>query len=55
VDNGLCEWYSLIAVPILLLYNGERGKYNLKYFFYIFYPAHLVILQGIAAFILLAG
>ena len=46
--------YSLIAIPILLLYNGERGKVNMKYFFYIFYPLHLVLLEGIyiAIFIL---
>lgn len=33
----------LSCVPVLL-YNGERGKSNLKYFFYIFYPAHFCIL-----------
>ena len=39
--------YSLLAIPILLLYNGERGKVNMKYFFYIFYPSHLALLEGI--------
>ena len=39
--------YSLIAIPILLLYNGEKGKRNMKYFFYIFYPLHLGLLEGI--------
>ena len=39
--------YSLIAIPLLLLYNGEKGKRNMKYFFYIFYPLHLGILEGI--------
>lgn len=33
--------YSLLAIPLLYLYNGKRGKLNLKYVFYIFYPAHL--------------
>lgn len=42
------QFFSLCAVPILLLYNGEKGKWNIKYFFYVFYPLHLVILQGIA-------
>lgn len=42
------QFYSLLAIPLLLLYNGEKGKWKLKYFFYVFYPLHLVLLQGIA-------
>ena len=36
---------ELWAVPgflILFLYNGERGQQN-RYFFYVFYPAHLLL------------
>lgn len=36
--------FCLLAVPILFLYNGTRGKYKMKYFFYVFYPVHLSIL-----------
>ena len=39
--------YMLFALPILLLYNGEKGKWKTKYFFYVFYPLHLVLLEGI--------
>lgn len=39
--------WSLLALAPLALYNGEPGKHKLKYFFYIFYPAHLVLLYGI--------
>jgi hypothetical protein len=41
------NWEQLLAfcsIPILLTYNGKRGKTNLKYFFYIAYPAHLVLI-----------
>jgi hypothetical protein len=46
-------WYSFIAIPILLLYSGKRGKLKMKYFFYIFYPLHLVLLYGILILIML--
>ena len=44
---GGIQYYSLFAIPLLLLYSGERGKWKMKSFFYIFYPAHLVVLQCI--------
>lgn len=39
--------WSFAAVPLLLCYRGRRGSLPLKYFFYIFYPAHLALLQGL--------
>lgn len=45
---GGIQFFSLAALPLLLLYSGRRGKWNMKYFFYIFYPVHLVLLEGIA-------
>ncbi len=38
------QWWALLSLPFIALYNGERGKLKMKYFFYIFYPAHLVAL-----------
>ena len=43
--------YALLAVPLLLLYSGKRGNARMKYFFYIFYPSHLLLLEGIYALI----
>lgn len=42
------QWWALAALPLLLLYSGERGRWRMKYFFYIFYPAHLVLLNAIS-------
>ena len=51
VSLGTLQWFALLSVVLLALYNGERGKAKMKYVFYIFYPAHLVILYGLAMLI----
>ncbi|MBQ8410062.1 MAG: hypothetical protein IJY39_14490 [Clostridia bacterium] len=43
-SNGIQYW-SFLSLPLLLLYSEKRGKLKTKYFFYIFYPLHLVILE----------
>lgn len=48
VSLGGIQIFSLAALPLLYCYSGKRGTMNLKYFFYIFYPTHLVVLEGIA-------
>lgn len=37
------EWQAIFAFIPICMYDGTRGK-SIKYFFYIFYPAHLLIL-----------
>ena len=48
---GGIQWFSLLSVPLLALYNQKRGKYNIKPLFYIFYPAHLVVIYLISLLI----
>ncbi len=52
MESGGIQWWSLAALPLLLLYNGKRGRLRMKYFFYIFYPLHLALLQLIAWLVL---
>jgi len=33
-----------LAIPLFNLYNEKKGKYNLKYFFYIFYPVQFLVI-----------
>ena len=42
---GAVQFYSLLALPLLALYNGQRGRLKMKSFFYWFYPAHLAAIQ----------
>lgn len=42
------QWYSLLALPLLALYSGLRGKGDYKYLFYIYYPLHLAVIYGIS-------
>lgn len=41
---SLLQLYSLFALPLLLMYNGQRGK-NWKWFFYLYYPLHIIIIN----------
>ena len=44
------QWMMVFALPLILMYNGQRGK-NIKYFFYIFYPLHIWTLYIIGYFL----
>ena len=42
---GIIQMFALLSLPILKQYNGERGKWKgMKWFFYLYYPAHLFVI-----------
>lgn len=44
-------WYNIpgyiISFGLIWLYNGKRGRQPWKYAFYLFYPAHMLLLYGV--------
>ena len=45
------QFWMALALPFMLAYNQQRGP-GLKWFFYVFYPAHLILLFWLANFVL---
>lgn len=41
---GMLQFFTALAIPLLKLYNGKHGDWKgMKWFFYIYYPAHLIL------------
>jgi len=52
---GILQLCVAFAIPLWRMYNGERGKWKgMKWLFYFYYPAHLIIL-GLARIFLLTA
>ena len=42
---AILQLFTLLTIPILKNYSGEKGNWKgMKWFFYIYYPAHMVII-----------
>ncbi len=44
---GYSQWFSLVALAFVFLYNGRKGVFN-KYFFYFYYPLHLIVIYALS-------
>ena len=52
---GVLQLCTALSIPLLYLYNGQRGTWKgMKWFFYVYYPAHLVLI-GILRLLLLGN
>lgn len=49
-SHSSAQIYAVLSLVPLSLYNGKRGSHPIPYFFYGFYPAHLLLLWGIHQF-----
>ncbi len=45
------EWPCILSFVLIALYSGERGRQS-RYFFYGFYPGHLLLLWTVGRFVL---
>lgn len=51
IQTGGIQYISLIAIPLLAMYNGRQGLKCMKSFFYWFYPAHLAAIGVLSLFV----
>ncbi|MGO0833287.1 TraX family protein [Clostridioides difficile] len=45
------QWMMIASLPLMLLYNGEKGK-SMKYLFYLYYPIHVYILYILGIYLI---
>lgn len=44
---GLLQYATLLSLPLLMRYDGTKGNGNSKWFFYWYYPLHMIIIGAL--------
>ena len=47
------QWMEVFSIPLMLCYNGQRGRGYQK-LFYVFYPAHVYVLYALSWLLMVA-
>lgn len=42
--STIYQIFGIISILLLFLYNNQKGRLNLKYLFYVFYPTHFAVI-----------
>lgn len=45
------QFFAIFSLVLLYFYNHKKGKLNLKYLFYVFYPLHLLVVYIISSYL----
>lgn len=45
---GGIQWWGLLSLPLMALYNGQKGRRNIGALFYWYYPIHLAVIYGLS-------
>ena len=48
---SVIQLYAIAALPFIYMYNGQRGR-SWKWFFYIYYPLHIIIINILATLVM---
>ena len=48
LQSALLEMVGVVSLILIKFYQGEKGRNLPKYFFYLFYPVHLLLIAGVS-------
>lgn len=45
------QWFAILSIPLILMYDFELGSKRFKYLFYVYYPLHIGIIYLISLYV----